>query len=343
MTMKPLFLSLRSTTLLAVISACWLWPAGWAVAQDIQELITDVRKDYAVERRDLMAEALQLTAKERTAFLPVYERYWVEREKLGDELVKLVLEYSDAYPNVSEAQAAQMLKDYTALESKLADLRTAQFKNAAKTLPASKALRYAQLENRMDLVLRRQLASAIPLLPIEGKLTGEATAALLAAEGEPGGAAVQTYELTATVIAMDRASRKLTLLGPDGIKQTVTVGPEAVNFDQIQVDDQLKVTLAEALVVSVANESEPPSDAAAGLVALAPLGAKPEGLVAKTVQVTARVTALDREARKATLQFEDGTTRTVTVRRDVDLSQRNIGDRLVLRLTEAVAIEVKKP
>ncbi|MCL4788667.1 MAG: hypothetical protein KJ070_18050 [Verrucomicrobia bacterium] len=340
--MNP-FLPLRPTLLLLAFSASLLGPARLVVARDIQEPITDVRKVYAAERRELMAEALQLTAKERTTFLPVYERYWAEREKLGDELVKLVLEYADAYPNVSEAQAAQMLKDYTALERKLAERRTAQFQKAAKTLPATKALRYAQLENRMDLVLRRQLASVIPLLPIEGQLTGEAAAALVMAAGEPGGAAVQTYELTARVIGLDQARRQLTLLGPDGIKQTVTVGPEAVNFDQIQVDDQLKVTVAEALVVAMADESEPPGTAAAGLVALAPVGAKPGGLVAKTVQVTARVTALDGAARKATLQFEDGTIRTVAVSRNVDLSQRNVGDRLVIRLTEAVAIAVQKP
>ena len=63
-----------------------------------------------------------------------------------------------------------------------------------------------------------------------------------------------------------------------------------------------------------------PPTAAPQLVALAPKGAKPGGIMAATTQVTAKVTAIDVEHHKATLQFEDGTTRTVAVRPDVDLA-----------------------
>ncbi len=163
------------------------------------------------------------------------------------------------------------------------------------------------------------------------------------AEGVPGGIVVQTSELTATVVAIDQATRKLTLLGADGIKQTVKVGREAINFDQISVGDRLQVTVAEELAVSVAGEGEVPSDGGAQVVALAPKGAKPGGLMAETTQVTAKVTALDLERRKATLQFEDGTTRTVAVRPDVDLSKRKVGDKVIIRTTELLAITVKKP
>ena len=76
-----------------------------------------------------------------------------------------MLEYADAYPNVPEDRARRLLKDYAALEQKLADQRTWYLKKFARILPAAKALRFAQLENRMDLVLRLQLASAIPLVP----------------------------------------------------------------------------------------------------------------------------------------------------------------------------------
>ena len=53
-------------------------------------------------------------------------------------------------------------------------------------------------------------------------------------EGVPGGVMVNTVDMSAKVTAIDTAHRKLTLLGPDGDKVTVKVGPEAVNFDQIR-------------------------------------------------------------------------------------------------------------
>ena len=79
------------------------------------------------------------------------------------------------------------------------------------------------------------------------------------------------------------------------------------------------------------------------MVALAPKGAKPGGIMAETTQVTAKVTAIDTEHRQATLQFDDGTTQTVAVRPDVDLSKRKVGDKVVIRTTEALAITVEKP
>ena len=74
-----------------------------------------------------------------------------------------------------------------------------------------------------------------------------------------------------------------------------------------------------------------------------PKGAKPGGIMVETTQVTAKVTAINVEQRKATLKFEDGTTKTVPVRPDVDLSKRKVGDQVVIRITESLAIRVTKP
>jgi hypothetical protein len=340
--MKNSFAS-RTATAVALLAATALWPAGLSGADTINDLIKDARGVYTTDRQALVAEAMQLSESESAAFWPLYRQYRAEQEPLGDGLVKLVLEYADLYPNVPEDRAGQLLKDYTALEQKLASTRAWYLKKFAKIVPASKALRFAQLENRLDLALRLQLASAIPLVPIEGRLTGEATRAAVLTKGIPGGAVVQTYELTATVAAIDKPARKVTLVSSAGIKRIVKVGPEAINFDQIKVGDQLKVTVAEELVVYVAGEGETPGSGAAQLVALAPKGAKPGGIMAETTQVTAKVTALDVAQRKATLQFEDGTTRTVAVRPDVDLGQRKVGDKVVIRMTDALAITVQKP
>jgi hypothetical protein len=116
-----------------------------------------------------------------------------------------------------------------------------------------------------------------------------------------------------------------------------------VNFDQIRVGDQLKVTVTEQLAVAMAQAGAPPSDGGTAVVALAPVGAKPGGVVANTMQVTAKVSAIDLKHHKATLQFPDGTTKTFAVRKDVDLTQRQVGEEVSIRVTEALAISVEKP
>ena len=178
--------------------------------------------------------------------------------------------------------------------------------------------------------------STAPPPPPEGKTAVGFT------EGVPGGVIVNTIDVSARVTAVDTAKRKLTLQGPDGESFTVKVGPEAINFDQIQTGDLVNVTFTEELVVFLDEEGASVPDAYAGMVALAPKGAKPGGLAAEAVQVTATIVEIDQKRRLATLRFQDGTIKTVPVRDDIDLSRRSVGEKVVFLVTEMVAITVEK-
>jgi hypothetical protein len=186
-------------------------------------------------------------------------------------------------------------------------------------------------------------AAMIALTSCSSAPEGTRTMAVAAQGGVPGGIIVETYQVTATVTAIDAPNRKVTLVTPDGKKQTVKVDAQAINFDQIRLGDQVKATVTQEVAVAMAKDALPASDGQTAVVALAPKGAKPGGLVASTTQVTAKVTAIDLKKHKATLEFPDGTTKTVAVRPDVDLAKRSVGEEVVIRVTESVAIRVEKP
>lgn len=161
-------------------------------------------------------------------------------------------------------------------------------------------------------------------------------------KGVPGGVIVDTVEVSAKVTSIDTANRKVTLMGPDGEEFQVTAGPEAVNFDQVQVGDMVKATLTEELVVFLDEEGASAPDGSAAMVALAPKGAQPGGVVAQAIQVTATVKAIDPANRTATLRFDDGNTETFPVRDDIDLNRRKVGEKVVFQVTEMIAISVEK-
>jgi hypothetical protein len=161
-------------------------------------------------------------------------------------------------------------------------------------------------------------------------------------KGVPGGVFVNTMEVSARVTAINKADREVMLLAPDGKKYPVEVGPEAVNFDQIRVGDLVKATVTEELVIFMDDAGAPSAEGQADVVALAPKGAKPGGVVAQTTQVIGTVVAIDRTKRTAKLRFEDGTVKTFPVRDDIDLSRHEVGERVVFRVTEMVAISVEK-
>ena len=153
--------------ILITFVAALVTSASAGAAENLTDAVEIVRATYQADRQAFLAETLQLTESESTAFWPLYRTYRADLDKLGDGLVKLVLEYADVYPNVPEKRAQAMLKEYSALEQKLASKRAWYLKRAGKILPATKALRWAQLENRMDLGLRLQLAGIIPLVPAD--------------------------------------------------------------------------------------------------------------------------------------------------------------------------------
>jgi translation elongation factor P/translation initiation factor 5A len=186
-------------------------------------------------------------------------------------------------------------------------------------------------------------AAVLTLSSCSTEPKGEGAVLTATQPGEPGGVIVETYQETATVTDVDKATRKVTLVTKDGTMETVKAGPEVANFDQIQVGDQVKVTVVGQLVVFMRKPGEPSGDGAAAAVALAPLGAKPGAVIANTVEITAKVESIDVKHQKATLLFPDGSSHVFKVRKDVDLTKQSVGAEVVIRVTEALAISVEKP
>lgn len=163
-----------------------------------------------------------------------------------------------------------------------------------------------------------------------------------AIETPEGAIIVDTMSMTAKVGAIDAMKRKVTLVNSKGHKTTYKCGPEVVNFDQIAIGDEVKVTVTEQAAIYV-GAGDPPSEAAGAGVALAPVGAKPGGVMVDTARETAEVVAVDAKKHKVTLEFSDGSTKKVKVGKKVNLASVQVGDNVTVQLSEGLAISVQKP
>ena len=167
------------------------------------------------------------------------------------------------------------------------------------------------------------------------------TGAAVVAKGPGVAGAAETIEATATVTAIDAATREVTLKGPQGREMTITAGPEVKNFAQIKVGDQVKVKYVEALTLELKKGSTAPvartDTAAAGA---AKPGERPAGAVGRQVTVMAEVVALDPAKQVVTLR---GPKRTLDLKvADPEQFKRIAkGDRVEATYTEALAIAVE--
>lgn len=153
---------------------------------------------------------------------------------------------------------------------------------------------------------------------------------------------VEVLVVTGVVDKIDLEKRKVTLTLDDGKNKTFKVDKSAVNLDQVQVGDHVKIACTEELVVTVNKAGETPAAASINEVNVAPRGSKPSGIVVQTTAISGKILAIDPDSRKITFEDPDGKKRTVKVRKSVDISGLVVGDSVDAVLTESVAIDVTK-
>ena len=153
---------------------------------------------------------------------------------------------------------------------------------------------------------------------------------------------VEVITVTAVVDKIDLEKRKVTLTLDNGKTKTFKVDKAAVNLDHVQVGDHVKMSCTEELMVTVNKSGETPGAASIGAVSVVPKGSKPGGVIVETTAISGKILAIDTERRKVSYEDPEGKTKTVKVRKSVDISGLVVGESVDAVLTESVIIKVTK-
>jgi carotenoid cleavage dioxygenase-like enzyme len=158
--------SLLAVALVAV--ACPLLASAQDESPQVQSIRTDeqiILSQIMTDKRAVYAQAMKLTDEESRAFWHVYDEYEAKVKKIDDRFIQLVNDYAAKYSTMTDADAQQMLAAKMKLDRERMDLQQAYTKKIAKAVPAIKALRYAQVESRIDNELQRKVMQLIPIAP----------------------------------------------------------------------------------------------------------------------------------------------------------------------------------
>ena len=175
-----------------------------------------------------------------------------------------------------------------------------------------------------------------------GMITNQAVAQEKKPGDRPNAVVTREASITATVEAIDYDKRTVDLKGPKGNVVTLKVGPEAKNFNQVKTGDRVTARYFESTAIQVRKPSEPPFAEQQTSVQVAPKGASPGGVAVQTSEMTAVVEAINYKTRTVTLR--EPQQKSVTVKVDDSVKRLNEvkkGDEIVVRRTEALAIDVK--
>jgi hypothetical protein len=151
-----------------------------------------------------------------------------------------------------------------------------------------------------------------------------------------------TVTLTATVVAVDQATRVVTLRGPQGNTVTFTAGPEVRNLAQVAAGDEVRVAYYESLALRLLKPDEAAVNEGGAIASRAAAGEVPKGAAASQVTVTVTIEGIDKANGTVTIKLPDGSPRTVKAADPKNLEKIKVGDRVAITYTEALAVSIDK-
>ena len=151
------------TVVLAVLAFCSL---GRAQEQEptIDSTIAVVRANMQADRTALITAGMNFSDKDGAAFWRIYREYAYERSRVDDRRAAVIKQYTQKYPNLTDAEAKAMSDQMLDCESRLAELKKKYYKKFNKVLPALTVTKFFQLDRRIDLMMDMQVEASLPPL-----------------------------------------------------------------------------------------------------------------------------------------------------------------------------------
>ena len=139
-----------------------------AIAQDKPANNMEIlRQKIKADKKLLVAANMDLTESEAKGFWPVYDAYQADLQTLNERIGKLIVRYADLYNSktLADDTAKSLLDEALAIEQAEVSMKQGYVPKLAAVLPATKVVRYLQIENKIRAVIKYELADGIPLVP----------------------------------------------------------------------------------------------------------------------------------------------------------------------------------
>jgi hypothetical protein len=123
-----------------------------------------MREKIKADKKLLVAVNMDLTEKETPAFWPVYESYQKDLGLLNGRMLAMIQDFAKNYQAMSDEAAKKLVGEYLAIEGDRVTLKKSYLPKLRQALPEKKVARYLQIENKVEALIRYELAEGIPLV-----------------------------------------------------------------------------------------------------------------------------------------------------------------------------------
>jgi hypothetical protein len=148
----------------------------------------------------------------------------------------------------------------------------------------------------------------------------------------------EAVTVKATIEAIDKTNRIVTLKGPRGVLVDVKADESVKRFDELKVGDVVSATYSESIAVHVRKPGDPAPDKER--VVVRPQS-RPGASVEDIKTMTVTVEEIDRSVPSITIKDSQGNTRSYKVRDPKRLEGVNVGDKVDIYYTVALLLKVE--
>ena len=123
-----------------------------------------VRQESRTDKRGLVERNMQLTPGEAKVFWPVYDDYQKKLDRIVRRQNRAILDYVNGESTMTDANAKRIAHEILAADAEEQKLRERTFRQLSSKLPARKAVRYLQVENKIRTIDRYDIAERMALV-----------------------------------------------------------------------------------------------------------------------------------------------------------------------------------
>ena len=131
---------------------------------DYLEIARDVLK---MEKKAAIAEVMQLSDLESTPFWELYNEYQGKLYLVQNKRIALIQDFAENFEQLSDEKADALWLGAMQNNQETLKLKKMYYKKFKKILPAGKAARFFQAENKIETMIDAQLALEIPMIEIK--------------------------------------------------------------------------------------------------------------------------------------------------------------------------------
>ena len=129
----------------------------------LDEQIALARQSAHTDRKVLIMGNVNFTSEESAQFWPAWKEYRASMMANGDRMVALIANFARHYEEMTDMKAKEIMTDSFSIKMQDLVIKQKFAMKISKMLPAKKAMRIIQIENKLDAALQMNLAAEIPL------------------------------------------------------------------------------------------------------------------------------------------------------------------------------------